>query len=252
MGNVYEVGNRYRDSRDPSEDEFLAWIRGPLEKGISALGGVRPLYGRNEGIEDELAAIILVSSDLDRSDAENAWEDVFNLTEGWIHYWGDAKQTDQHASTVDPDSFPGNQAMRRAHQLDLEGSRHRYPPIMVFRKEEPGYVRFQGLTVIEHVEIEEFDSRGILTPNYLFHLGILDVDEVPLEWIHDRARDLSNSKAPSEWLDWIEKGSLSGNHRYSHREVADATDRSSLDIPEQGGGISGTIRRLSRDSLLQP
>lgn len=81
------------------------------------------------------------------------------------------------------------------------------PPILVFRKPESGVVEFCGLCVPDGLEVDSYvDSAGNRVPNYLFHLSILDAPDVPVPWLHHRARSSVDGDAPEAWREWVETG----------------------------------------------
>lgn len=62
MQRSFQVGQQYRDTgsyRDP-DDQFLRWIRGPLNSGIKNTGGIRDLGAAHS---ETPAALVLVSND---------------------------------------------------------------------------------------------------------------------------------------------------------------------------------------------
>jgi hypothetical protein len=219
-GHRYRVGERYYDSKDPDRDQFQSWIKGPLESGIGNSSGIRVVKSKTGPREGEVTAVVIVSSDLDDNDEFNRWNDEFDLAAGRIRYWGDAKRDGSGAGEpIDEDSFPGNAQLRSVHRSNTDGQRSHYPPLLVFRRPESGVVEFNGLCVIERVELDEFDDKGVPTPNYLYHLGVLDVEEVPLAWIHQRTETGSNELAPDVWHRWVETGEVTPEIRYGETPV---------------------------------
>ena len=176
---VYRVGEEYRDSRNPDADQFQSWIRGPLDTGIGATAGIRVFKGEAGPYADQTTAVVWVSSETADPEGSNPWTDEFLIEQGTIRYWGDAKRETQ-TEDVDEDAFPGTQQLRAVHRANQQDGRDQYPPILVFRKPESGVVEFAGLCVIEQLEVDEFRQQGVPTPNYLCHLAVLDVPEVPV------------------------------------------------------------------------
>jgi hypothetical protein len=62
MERSYNIGERYRDTGSfrNEEDQFLRWIRGPLDTGIKNVGGIRDLGADRQ---ETPAALILISND---------------------------------------------------------------------------------------------------------------------------------------------------------------------------------------------
>lgn len=207
---VYRIGQQYHDSRNQDVDEFQEWINGPLSSGIRNSGGIRTIGVETDTLEGEIAAIVLVSSELENAN-DNRWEDEFHLEHGKIKFWGDAKR-ESPQEPVDRDDFDGNKNILSVQQY--EGSRSQYPPILAFRKRESGFVEFAGLCVIERIEPTEFIDLGKATENYLFHLDVLDTDQIPVKWLHERALSGTNDAAPRVWEQWVEAGTVTPDIRY--------------------------------------
>ena len=127
--------------------------------------------------------IILVTNAGSSGSARNPWEDSVDLLAGRILYWGDAKFG---TSTVD--QFEGNQAMRAAWEQVLDNNRSLIPPILHFSRVKTGEVLFNGLCVLDHLELTWFeDPSGRPVRNYRAHLTILDEEFVDVAWLHRRS-----------------------------------------------------------------
>lgn len=195
----YRLGHGFRDkgsSNDP-EDEFLRWINIP-GSGIRNMGGIRPLKFTQLSLPVH-AYIVLVTVERSRGSAANPWEDLVDLPAGRIVYWGDAKFGNK---TVD--EFTGNRALRSAWDQVLDNRREFIPPILHFSKPKVGTMRFNGLCVLDRLDLTWFeDDRGHPVRNYRSHLSILDEEFVDLDWLHNRARASSQSElasgGPSAW-----------------------------------------------------
>ncbi len=201
----FEVNRRYKYKgtwRDP-DDQFLRWIRGPLSAGIKNTGGIRPLsFEDGEGT----AALILISNDEGVSQHEDPWQDNLDVSAGHIEYWGDAKTDNPY------DESTHNRKIKRAFEQSVRGDRSRVPPVLVFRKPEPGVVQFCGLCVPETIEVCTYrDESGTQIPNYLFHFTIVNAQRVPVEWLHNRSQrsDEAEDMAPPEWTKWEKEGVIS-------------------------------------------
>src|SRR5699024_9729689 len=199
---AFKIGSRYRDrgSAKREGDQFLNWLKGPLDTGIKNIGGIRPLSGVQN---DEPACIVLVSNDEGVSQHQDPWKDQIDISAGRIAYWGDAKATNPY------DESPLNRTVKRAFDRTAGGEREQVAPVLVFRKPEPGKVVFCGLCVPDHAELREYhDENGDSIPNYRFHFHILDVETVPTAWIHDRAKSGDDSAAPDQWQKWVQTGTV--------------------------------------------
>ena len=161
----YRLGHSYRDAesvRSP-DDQFLAWINLP-GSGMRNMGGIRPLRFTSLG-ELAPAAIVLVTDERSTGSASNPWDDLVDLHHGRIVYWGDAKFDAKR--TVD--DFPGNRALRLAFNLVLDSQMALVPPILHFTKWETGRLAFNGLCVLERLELTWFEDRGRPVRNYRAH-----------------------------------------------------------------------------------
>ena len=202
MEREYRVGEAYRDTGSfrNSEDQFLRWIRGPLDSGIKNTGGIRDL---GAGRSDTPAALVLVSNDAGVSQHEDPWEDTLAVNAGYISYWGDAKADLRY------DDSKQNEKIKDAFDRTASGRREEVPPVLIFRKPESGVVEFCGLCVPDHFEVRSYqDDSGETIPNYLFHFSILNTQAVPVSWLHDRARTNDDTQAPEVWRNWVETGEV--------------------------------------------
>lgn len=73
MEHAFRVGEAYRDTGSfrNEEDQFLRWIRGPLNSGIKNTGGIRDLGAVQS---DTPAALVLVSNDAGVSQHDDPWK----------------------------------------------------------------------------------------------------------------------------------------------------------------------------------
>jgi len=202
MQRAFRVGQQYRDtgSYRNSDDQFLRWIRGPLDSGIKNTGGIRNLAADRS---DTPAALVLVSNDSGVSQHDDPWEDTLAVNAGYITYWGDAKADNPYDDSL------ANRQIKTAFDRAAAGHREDVPPVLVFRKPESGVVEFCGLCVPDHFEVRSYQAdSGTQIPNYLFHFSILNTQSVPVAWLHDRARMNDNERAPDVWTQWAETGDV--------------------------------------------
>ena len=147
----YELDKCYVDRGGSSfpDDEFLRWIN--IDKsGMRNSPGIRPLKYVHRISKDGLPAyLILVTHDKSSSAALNPWEDIVDLLNAQILYWGDSK-VHEHKRL---DDFQGNAVLRRIYDCMLEGGREAIPPILHFSKPKVGIVRFNGLCVLDQLDI---------------------------------------------------------------------------------------------------
>jgi hypothetical protein len=180
---AFRLGHTYRDTGSSTnpDDQFLRWINIP-GSGIRNMGGIRPLKFTSL-LHAVPAYILLVTDARSSGSAWNPWEDLVELPAGRIVYWGDAKFG---RKTVD--EFIGNRALRSAWEAVIDNNMALVPPILHFSKTRTGEILFNGLCVIDHLELTWFeDAEGRPVRNYRAHLTILDEEFVEVDWLHERA-----------------------------------------------------------------
>lgn len=185
-----------------------------LEKWISPIAAV------NVGGASRTPAILISSSPHKIGSESTPWQDLFDVDNGAIRYFGDNKASESaHLA-------PGNQVLLeqfRIHTSPDPVERSRAVPILFFEREEvagrkKGNVKFQGLGILQKVElVTQFQkSIGYFT-NYVFEFAVLSLskENEVLDWSWISARrnpDLTNSKAdqlaPNSYKDWQKLGQL--------------------------------------------
>lgn len=199
-GHFFEVGKEYRDTRTPSEspeDQFLRWINIP-GSGMKNSGGIRWLRTKSSKRKNS-DGIVLVSSHL-KTDTHNPWDDIVDFHLGTIRYWGDAKFHEKKRI----DDFQGNKNLRRA--ID-ESSRTRRPFILHFSKVRSGWMRFNGLCILNSLDLGWFQDEGRPVQNYRATLSILDCERISVDWLTkwrtEEKLDTRLEGAPKAWCDYI-------------------------------------------------
>ena len=202
----YRIAHTYVDRGGTSKegDQFLSWIN-IHGSGMLNSPGIR-LLKYVHSLSELPAYIILVTHERTKG-ALNPWEDVVDHSAGQILYWGDAKFHDVKRHN----DFSGNSVLQSCYHYQLDGKRENIPPILHFSKPTKGAVTFNGLCVLDKLELTWFDDHGKPVRNFRAHLTILDADEVPISWLHNRAqakhiRDL-NRGAPRAWKQYL-KGNV--------------------------------------------
>lgn len=195
----YRLGHDYRDAGSirAGDDEFLSWINLP-GSGMRNMGGIRPLKFR--ALDAPVtAAIILVTDERSAGSTSNPWNDAVDIPRGRIVYWGDAKFDERRFV----DDFRGNRALRDAYNQVLDGRTDLTPPILHFSKRETGRLRFNGLCVLDRLELTWFEDAGRPVRNYRAHLTILDQELVEVDWLHSRVNATERSAlygvGPAAW-----------------------------------------------------
>jgi Restriction endonuclease AspBHI N-terminal/Restriction endonuclease len=202
-GQTYRIGHAYKDTGGSSrpDDQFLRWIN---VKGSGMLNspGIRPLGFVNLALDPLPAYIILVTHER-TAGRLNPWDDIVDLPNGRIWYWGDAKFDDKKKFL----DFSGNKCLWAVHDTVLENRLTLVPPILHFSKPERGLVVFNGLCIMRKVDVTWFEDHGKPVKNLHVHLDILDQEDVPVAWLHDRALASSEGtldrNAPTAWTNYV-------------------------------------------------
>lgn len=220
LGNLYRLGHEYIDkaSTRNEEDQFSRWIN-IKNSGMRNSPGIRPLKYVSR-FSDAPAYLILVTSDTNSGES-NPWHDIVDLSEGEILYWGDAKFNYEKRY----DDFEGNKTLEVINHLILDGNFKHVPPILHFSKTRTGIVRFNGLCILDKLELTWFvdNKSGLPIKNYRCHLSILDVEEVDITWLHNRARandfeeiNFIDKDAPSSWREY-KNGKINKLHVWKNK-----------------------------------
>jgi hypothetical protein len=186
-----------------------------LEAGINPIERVIDATGRRR------RPAILISSSPHREGTESApWRDFFDVDNGHIRYFGDAK-----TPGADPSLARGNRALLEAHQLQnsISAEERLYaPPIVFFRRTSvdgrpKGFVVFQGFGIIDRVErISQFNRKsGKTFTNYVFDFNVLSLafenEMFDWSWITRRRTsglsvEQADDGAPRAWTKFISDG----------------------------------------------
>jgi hypothetical protein len=189
----------------------------PFESGINAIAATKALDG------PRTPAILVASSPHKLGMAENPWQDVWDVDNGWVRYYGDNRQPG-----ADPSARPGNRALLRAHTFHTHhdvDARSAATPLLLFRRvprggQAKGFAQFEGLAVITGVElVTQYSSKaGGTFANYAFELLVMDLatehELFDYNWISSR-RDPTLTinetleHAPKAWTEWVAHGATS-------------------------------------------
>jgi hypothetical protein len=195
----YRLGHDFRDTGSVTNaaDQFLGWINVP-GSGMRNMPGIRPLKFTSLK-ESAPAVIVLVTDERSSGSASNPWDDLVDIPHGRIVYWGDAKFDSKR--TVD--DFVGNRALRDAFNQVLDSQMALVPPILHFSKKTTGVLTFNGLCVLDRLELTWFEHDGRPVRNYRAHLTILDEEFVDVAWLHSRMQATSRAElsasGPRAW-----------------------------------------------------
>lgn len=222
MGNTYRYARPY--SVEPAVDgkmaNYFAVTNTPgrtkplLDKGISPIAAIESPDGKR------IPAILLSSSPHKIGTGSTPWEDVYDVDNGTIRYFGDNKSGDS-ASLA-----PGNKLLLeqfRFHTSPDASERSKAVPILFFLREtidgrKKGNVRFQGLGLLQKVElVTQYQKEIGYFTNYAFEFAVLSLvkenEELDWAWISDRrneqhSTEAANRNAPGSFKEWQKFGQL--------------------------------------------
>jgi hypothetical protein len=223
IGQLLRYG-RPKDPRPPTVDglpNFWHLTDCPGRSQAQLERGINVIARTDAQGSQRVPAILLSSSPHKVGSAATPWQDHLEPDAGLARYFGDHKPSHAHL----PDASPGNRAMLGAwerHSSIQRATRLQAEPLVLFRRvayagRQKGFVEFEGIGIIERVELlTQLDVRtGLPFANYAFDILILDLskegEELSWEWICQR-RDPAMSDedclgtAPSSWQEWVQEG----------------------------------------------
>lgn len=183
-----------------------------LEKGINQIAAVKA----NDG--PRIPAVIIRSSPHKIGSETTPWQDVFDVDNGHIRYYGDNKNPGSK-----PELAPGNKILLKLFQTyNTEHERQFSVPLIFYKavnrnNSSKGYIQFNGFGIIKGVELKtQYDrilDRTFSNYAFDFHVFSLNKDDENFNWnwINDRRNPkLTTSEtlklAPKSWEDWIKNG----------------------------------------------
>lgn len=183
-----------------------------LESGINPIAEIKGKEGNRK------PAILIRSSPHKIGSEATPWQDVFDVDNGHIRYYGDNK-----TPGTDPAMAAGNKILLEAFQTynDVE-RRHLSVPLIFYKavsrnNKAKGYLEFNGFGIIKAVElVTQYDRKLDRTfSNFAFNFHVFslaaDKEEFDWSWINDRRNkilgiDETLRYAPVSWKEWIKKG----------------------------------------------
>jgi hypothetical protein len=221
IGQIYRYARPYSPDKDTIDGftNYFAATNSPgfnlplLEKGIGPIGKVNA----EEGLRTP--AILIRSSGHKAGSSDTPWQDIFDVDNGYIRYFGDNKSTNPASMA------PGNKVLYeqfRLHSSPAREDRELAVPILFFEAETvggkvKGFMRFQGVGIIQSVEIiTQFQPDIGYFTNYQFEFSVLSLakenEEVDWSWITARreGRPLRETEnlAPEAWRRWVREGQV--------------------------------------------
>lgn len=198
----YVVGQRYRDrsaakktpGAEADEDQFLGWLN-VNGRGMQAFGGIRWL-----GTEHRAPKLIVLLSSEPVGRFARPWNDILMRDQGILLYWGDARSVEEGKT-----SERGNVRLRAAWKVVQACPRAEHPLILYFRRNEKGWVTFEGLGHLVDLQPRSFLDGSEWVVNELAQVALLPSRHVEVEWLRGWASPQSftdRAGAPPEYLAW--------------------------------------------------
>lgn len=183
-----------------------------LERGISLIADIKASDGKRK------PAILIRSSPHKIGSESTPWQDIFDVDNGHIRYYGDNKTPGSN-----PALAQGNKVLLEAFETYNNPEKRQHSVPLIFYNavskngKSKGYIEFNGFGIIKSVElVTQFDRKLDRTfSNFAFNFHVFSIarenETFDWRWINDR-RDktltLSDTlrNAPYAWKDWIKKG----------------------------------------------
>jgi len=210
-----------------------------LEAGINQIGAVNSVSGKRT------PAILITSSTHKHGSKETPWQDIFDIDNGFIRYFGDTK------SDMNPTLSAGNRQLLEQfeyHKSDLYELRMKAVPLLFFRSVKVGdRVKgnrvFQGLGLLRSAELVTQHQKNIgYFTNFVYEFDILDLkneyQSFSWDWISARrdsnvSDEIAVKLAPKAWQDWVFHGN-SIRERVSRRVLKRLTVPKVEQLPIKG------------------
>lgn len=220
-----------------------------LESGINPLAELKAVDGLRR------PAILIRSSPHKVGSETTPWQDLFDVDNGYIRYFGDNKMPGR-----DPAFADGNKILIEAfNTYNSPDRRHLSVPLLFYKAvskngKSKGFIEFNGFGIITGVElITQYDRKLDRTfSNFAFAFQVFSLaaesEEFDWLWINDRRNStLSLSQtlrnAPKSWIDWINNGnkSLEKNRRRVSKLL---TFSKSEQLPPPGGNEEKVLKGI--------
>ena len=205
-------------------------------------------------------AIFISSSPHKYGSETTPWQDVIRSDLGHIKYFGDNK-IDKKQIAKDPEIMKGNKYLLeqfKLHSSNILEDRKKAAPILCFRSEEvngkkKGYISFQGVCIIERVELVTQIDPKTNKPftNYCFDLLVITLkhehEQFNFEWINERRSnpkyDQTLKHAPKAWRQWVNGGNVLFNS-IRRNVLQQFTCSTASQIPPQGSQEEIILKKI--------
>lgn len=174
--------------------------------------------------EGKRVPVIAIASSTHRiGSAQTPWQDIFDVDNGHIRYFGDNKHPHR-----DPAKSLGNSQLLMAwaaHHGTTRKERTSATPVVFFRRHRKGFVAFEGVGLIEGCELVTQHGENGYFANYAWNFLVLSLasENEVFDWAWINARrnpavslDEALELAPEAWRTWVRRGqtAMSSVRRY--------------------------------------
>ena len=220
-----------------------------LERGINPIAPVKAVDG------ERVPAILIRSSPHKIGSETTPWQDIFDVDNGYIKYYGDNKTPGKN-----PAEAAGNKALLKAFELYNNAAQRQFAPPLIFYEsvvkngKKKGFIQFDGFGIIKEIElVTQYDRKADKTfSNYAFVFQVFSLtaehEEFDWKWINDRRdKNLSLKQtsvhAPESWKDWMRNGAKAMER--SRRRVSKLMIFSKAEqMPQAGSRVDKTVKAI--------
>lgn len=223
-GFIYEGGKKGNIS-----DEVISKLMGCANN-----GGFRKLGKSKENLK-----YVVLHSDKNN---KSLWVNEINYEKKLVKYNGDNKKVNNDIYNT---KNKGNLILKNTFDNLKAGNRKDIVPFFMFEQREGWNVKFVGLLVPGHKDIEkplvevDIEKEDGIVKNYVAYFTILDTEFIDRRWLYD----LKNEKgyeslyAPKEWLDWINY-----NEDFSIKEIINDEEINYVEIISEEEFLEGNSK----------
>ncbi|HLG33875.1 MAG TPA: restriction endonuclease [Bacteroidia bacterium] len=219
------------------------------DSGIAGIAEVNTVDGKRR------PAILIRSNPFKGGTEATPWQDVFDVDNGHIRYYGDNKTPGK-----DPALASGNKILLSAFETyNNIAKRHDSVPLIFYKavsrnNKIKGFLEFNGFGIIKGVElITQYDRKLDRTfSNYAFNFHVFSLaeshEEFDWNWINDRRNKKLSLKetlenAPVSWTEWLKKGNRV-LEKYRRRVSKLLTISSDEQKPKKGSREERTLKNI--------
>lgn len=220
-----------------------------LDSGINEIAEVKTTSGKRR------PAILIRSSPHKIGSETTPWQDIFDIDNGNIRYYGDNKIPGK-----DPAEAGGNRLLLDAFETYNNVEKRKDSIPLLFYKsvtrnnKRKGFLQFNGYGIIKGVElITQYDRKKDRTfSNFVFNFHVFSLaqnnEEFDWNWINDRRnKNLTTEDsiryAPISWKEWIKNGNKV-LERYRRRVSKLLTISKTEQVPDKNSKEEKILKEL--------